>query len=231
MHRNVPRGGGAAGGNARLDSLINQLQTEREVLDEWYATSQETLMTASESELAIIGGYNEAKLRLEQEYQDRLKGIRDESNNTALTDAANFFGGLAAVTQNGGNKLVKATQTFAAVEALINTYRAQAQVLADPSLGFFAKAAAYLQIGAAGLNVVRAIKGAGGGGTGGVGSANASRGSATVAPTTTAAPTPQTVFIDSIDPKSLYSGETLINLFEAFYNENDKRGKVFLVAR
>ena len=220
-------GGGGGGGNIRLDSLINQLQTEREVLEDWYTESQETLMSASESELAIIGGYNEAKLRLEQEYQDRLKNIRDESNNTALTDAANFFGGLAAVTENGGERLVKATQTFAAIEALINTYRAQAQVLADPTLGFFGKAAAYLQIGAAGLNVVRAIKGVSGGGSGSAGSA---RGSATVAPTASA-PIPQTVMIDSIDPDSLYSGQTLINLFDAFYDENDKRGKVFLVAR
>jgi hypothetical protein len=37
------------------------------------------------------------------------------------------------------------------------------------------------------------------------------------------------VYIDSITPDALYSGQTLINLFEAFYKENDNQGRVFVV--
>lgn len=220
---------GGAGGNARIDSLINQLQTEREVVNEWYAESQETLMSASEAELAILGGYNEAKLRLEQEYQERLKGIRDEYNGTALGDAATFFGGMADIARAGGDKTVKAMRIFSAAQALINSYVAFTEVLKDPSFigrpwARFGAAASALS---SGLAAVASIKSGSGGS---IGSGGGGRGSAVVS-AAASDPTPQTVMIDSIDPDSLYSGQTLINLFDAFYNENDKRGKVFVVAR
>jgi len=219
-------GGGSSRTNP-VEGLINQLQTERETIQEWYTESQDILKSASESELQIIGGYNEAKLRLEKEYQDRLKGIRDEGNATALGDAATFFGGMAAVAQAGGDRTVKAMRIFSAAQALINSYVAFTEVLKDPSfIGRpFARFGAAASALSSGLAAVAAIKGGGSGG----GSMN--RGSATVAASSGSAPAPQTVFIDSISPESLYSGETLINLFEAFYDENDKRGKVFMVAR
>lgn len=221
---------GSTGGGSKanpIESLINQLQTQREVIDEWYATSQDTLKNASESELQIIGGYNEAKLRLEKEYQDRLKGIRDEGHVTALGDAETFFGGMAAIAQAGGDRAVKAMRVFSAAQALINSYVAFTEVLKDPSfIGRpFARFGAAASALSSGLAAVAAIKGGGSGG------GSMSRGSATVATSSNSAPAPQTVFIDSISPESLYSGETLINLFEAFYDENDKRGKVFMVAR
>ncbi len=220
-------GGGSSRTNP-VEGLINQLQTERETIQEWYTESQDLLKSASESELQIIGGYNEAKLRLEKEYQDRLKGIRDEGHVTALGDAETFFGGMAAVAQAGGDRTVKAMRIFSAAQALINSYVAFTEVLKDPSfIGRpFARFGAAASALSSGLAAVAAIKGGGSGGGGSM-----SRGSATVAASSGSAPAPQTVFIDSISPESLYSGETLINLFEAFYDENDKRGKVFMVAR
>lgn len=221
-------GGSGGGGNSRLDSLINQLQTEREVLDEWYATSQETLMAASENELSIIGGYNEAKLRLAEEYQQRLKAINEEGKasqlETVLSGSAQILGAMGAFS----DKALRISKAFAAAEALVSTYKGAAKELEKGVIGFGTAAALI----AKGLAFVAAIRGVSSSGNApSVSSGGSARGSATVAPTTAAAPTPQTVFIDSIDPKSLYSGETLINLFEAFYNENDKRGKVFVVAR
>lgn len=217
--------GGSSDSNTGLDTLINQLQTERETIQEWYDESQTLLKSSSEAELQILGGYNEAKLRLEKEYQGRLKGIRDEANYTALGDAATFFGGMAAVTQAGGEKTVKAMRIFSAAQALINSYVAFTEVLKDPSfIGRpFARFGAAASALASGLGAVAAIKG-GSGGSGGVGSA-------TVAQSGASAAAPQTVYIDSISPESLYSGETLIKLFDSFYDENDKRGKVFMVAR
>lgn len=218
---------GGLGKSNSVEALVNQLQTERETIDEWYVESQDALRNASESELQIIGGYNEAKLRLEKEYQDRLKGIRDEGHVTALGDAETFFGGMAAIAQAGGDRTVKAMRVFSAAQALINSYVAFTEVLKDPSfIGRpFARFGAAASALSSGLAAVAAIKGGGSGG------GSMSRGSATVAASSNSAPAPQTVFIDSISPESLYSGETLINLFEAFYDENDKRGKVFMVAR
>jgi hypothetical protein len=220
-------GGGGRAGNSNIEGLINQLQTEREVLEEWYAESQQTLMSASQSELAIIGGANEAKLRLQEEYYERLRKIDEDAGNSRLALTQNILGGIADIAAASGGKMEKASRAFAAAEALINVYRAQAQVLADPKLSFFQKIPAMLAVGAAGMRVVQAIRS--GSSTSGA-SGGGSRGSASVA-STASAPAPQTVFIDSIEPEALYSGETLINLFDAFYNENDKRGKVFVVNR
>jgi len=185
------------------------------------------LQTASDTELQIIGGSHEAKLRLEQEYQDKLKGIRDAGSSGALGDAATFFGGMADIARAGGDKTVKAMRIFSAAQALINSYVAFTEVLKDPSFigrpwARFGAAASALS---SGLAAVSAIKGGSGGG-GGI-----SRGSAAVASPSASSPAPQTVFIDSLDPDGLYSGQALINLFDAFYDENDKRGKVFVVAR
>ena len=218
-------GGGGGAGDARIISLIESLQTEREVIEEWYAESQTILQTASDAELAIIGGRNEARLRLEQEYQEKLRGIRNAGNAGALGDAEIFFQGMADIAAAGGDRTVKAMRIFSAAQALINSYVAFTEVLKDPSFigrpwARFGAAASALS---SGLAAVAAIKGGGGG--------SISRGSATVASPSAAAPSPQTVYIDSLEPNSLYSGQTLINLFDAFYNENDKRGKVFVVAR
>lgn len=223
----APRGGSGGGGagDSRLTSLLDSLQSEREVIEEWYAESQTILQSASDSELALIGGRNEAKLRLEQEYQEKLKGIRDLGNQTALGQAQTFFGDMASALQGGNDKMLKASRAFAAVEATINAYRAYAQTIADPSLPWWAKIPKALAVLSAGMSVVSAIKG--GGSSGGAGG----RGSATVSSPTASSPAPQTVFIDSLDPDGLYSGQALINLFDAFYDENDKRGKVFVVAR
>lgn len=224
--RDSNKTGGTGGGSKvnPIESLIKQLQTQREVIDEWYATSQDMLKNASESELQIIGGYNEAKLRLEQEYQDRIKGIRDESHSTLLTDTGNMFTALASISEAGGKRALKAQAVLSAAATMIAAYETAVKAAAEAKTipGRIAAYAGFLASGMKAVSAIRSIGGIGGG-TGGVGSA-------TVAPTASA-PSPQTVFIDSISPESLYSGETLINLFEAFYDENDKRGKVFMVAR
>ena len=56
---------------------------------------------------------------------------------------------------------------FASVEALINAYRAYNQVLADPTLPWFAKIPAAVGVLAAGMKTVQSIKGLSGGSGGG----------------------------------------------------------------
>jgi hypothetical protein len=222
-------GGGGGGGNGQLDALIGQLQTEREVLEAWYAESQTLLQSASDSELSIVGGKHEALVRLEEEYQSKLKAIRDAGSSTALGDASIFFEGMAAIAAAGGNKTVKAMRIFSAAQALINSYVAFTEVLKDPSfIGRpWARFGAAAKALASGLAAVNAIKGGGGGGISGGGG---SPGTSSVA-SSGQQQQAQTVYIDSIEPDALYSGQTLMNLFDAFYNENDRRGKVFIVGR
>jgi len=85
-----------------------------------------------------------------------------------------------------------------------------------------------LSVLATGMGFVNAIKS--GSSSGGGGGGGGSRGTST-APQTTQNATPQTVYLQGLDRNALFSGEMLSDFFEQFYSENDKRGKVFVVAR
>lgn len=216
-------GGGGGGGANPIDSLLQDLQTEREVVAAWYQESLDTLNGASEAQLAAVGGKHEALERLELEHQERLRGIRDESNGGALGQAETFFGAMATLTAAGGDRLAKISRTFAAAEALINTYRAQAQVLADPTLGFWAKFPAVAAIGAAGMQLVSSLGGSGRSSSGGKASAGGS-GSTSASATQAAQERPLTVVLQGIDPARLYDGATLISAVDAITKEFGNRG-------
>lgn len=158
-------GGGGTDGNPRLDSLVQELQTEREILEQWYAESMALLQASSDAELEAIGGRNEAKLRLEQQYQERLRDLRSGYDGDALQQASTFFGEMADAMQGGNEKMLRISRTFAAAQSLINSYKAYTEVLQDPRLPWFARIPAAAGVLAAGMNMVNAIKGGGKGGS------------------------------------------------------------------
>jgi hypothetical protein len=217
------RGGG--GGTGRIDALLRDLQTEREIVEEWYAESLDLLNEATDAQLAAYGGRNEAIERLEMEHQERLRGIRGEGQYQQLSETGDFFGALADVTATGGARLNKITKTLGAAEALINTYIAQSQVLKDPTLGFYGKLAAYAAIGAAGLRVVGAL---GGGGSAGS-SRGAGRGRAGEAAETTAPAAEQSRPVQvsiRLDKNGFYQGQQIIDMTDAIQKELKARGVV-----
>lgn len=220
------RGGGGGGGNStsRLDAVLSDLQTEREAVTAWYAESQALLATATDAQLAQVGGRHEALERLEAEHQERLRGIRDVSQTGALASAETFLGGMAMLFAAGGAKLVTAQRVTAASEAFINTLRAQAAVLATPGLTLAGRFAAYAAIGSAGFGIVAALGGSGkskkGGSSGGGGSDSGSGGTSTAQ----AAQSPLLVTLQGLDPAQLYQGSQIIALTDAIQKEFGKRG-------
>lgn len=176
--------------------------------------------------MAIIGGYNEAKLRLAQEYRDRLSKINEDGEKSQLETVLSGSGEILSAMGAFSEKALRVSKAFAAAEALVSTYKGAAKALEKGVFGF-AEAAAVI---AKGIGFVAAIRGiSSSGSSGGVGGGG-SRGSATVAQSAAPA-TPQTVLISGLDPNALFTGEQLSRLFENFYKENDNRGKVFVVAR
>jgi hypothetical protein len=140
-------GGGAGAGGSdpfqqRLEALQQGLMTEREVVDAWYQESMDLLNDRRAMELLGEEEHKQALLRVEEEYQRQLAELRGANNNAALEGAASFFGSMAEVAQAGGERMTKVARVFGAAQALINTYLAASQALADPRLGFFAKFAA-----------------------------------------------------------------------------------------
>ena len=224
-------GGGSGGGNSdrqnKIDALIKELQTEEETLAIWYEESQTALRSASDVELEIIGGKNAAKLRLEQEYQDRLKEILSQETNYRLAETGNMFSSLADLAGVGGKKMLRVQATLSAAATTIAAYETAVKAAAEAKT-IPGRIAAYTKFLATGLGAVKAIKSAGGIGGGAGGGSGGSPSSVTGSSNQASTPA-QTVYIDSITPEALYSGQTLINLFEAFYKENDNQGKVFVV--
>lgn len=163
------RTGAGSGGvrQRRLEMLVQSLQTEREILDNWYATNLELLNEANAKELEAIGGHQQAKLRLEEEYQQRLSALRSGYEGDALTRMETFMGDMENSLRSGNEKMMKVAKAFGAAEALINAMRAYNQVIADPSLPWYAKIPAALSVLSAGMGMVNAIKGVSEGGGGG----------------------------------------------------------------
>ena len=212
-------GGGGGADNTRLDSLVQELQTEREILEAWYAESMALLQASSDAELEAIGGRNEAKLRLEQQYQERLRELRSGYEGTALQQASTFFGEMADAMQGGNEKMLKAARIFGAAQSLINSYIAYTEVLKDPLLPWFARIPAAAGVLAAGMNMVNAIKG------GGKGGAAASASKATTPAMQQASPV--NVSIQGVNPASLYTGQQMIDLTTAVQKELKNRGVLF----
>lgn len=171
-------GGGRGGGRRRdefaddLERLRESLRTETEVVNEWYAEQQAILENQRAMEILGVEQHNELLERLEQEHLDRLSDINQGYQGDRLQQTEQFFGDLASALAGSNARLAAAAQSFAAIESLINAYRAYNQVLADPTLPWFAKIPAAAGVLAAGLRTVSSIRslggsGGGGGGTGG----------------------------------------------------------------
>ncbi len=169
------RGGGGRGRN-RIDALLEDLQTERETLEAWRTESMELLMQANAAELEALGGHAEAKLRIEQEYQERLSALRQAEQAQTLSSYGTLFGNLATTFQSGSGKLLKLSKAFSVAQGLINSYRAYTEVLADPSLigrPFLrtALAASTLASGLAQVANIQGVSDSGGGSAAGGGAA------------------------------------------------------------
>jgi hypothetical protein len=217
--------GGGGGGSSRIEALLADLKTEREILTAWYAESLDLLNGATDAELAAIGGRHEALERLEAEHMERLRGIRDESQGGILADAETFFGEMASAFAAGGDRMVKIGRVFGALEAAINVGRAQAQVLADPALPWWRKIPAMLSISAAGAKVVASIRGGGSAGGGGGGASSGGAGRA--AGSARAPEGPLRVLLEGVEDGRQYEGAALRRMFDALSKEAGDRGMIF----
>ena len=234
--RDSNKTGGTGGKGPSEDSINNKLEevykyleiTKYQIEQEniAYSQRQETLEQALKDRLLTQQEYNQLELDLAAKH---AKEVADIENKAKVQKLSTVLGSGAQILEAIGQhneKAAKMARIFGAAQALADTYAGAAAALKLP---FPANLAAASSIIAAGLGFVNAIKS--GSTSARPSGGSVARGSASVSASSGRSPTPQTVFINSIDPESLYSGQTLINLFDAFYDENDKRGKVFVVAR
>lgn len=212
-------GGGGATGTPGVESLIQELQTEREILEAWYAESLLILEAANEAELAAIGGRNEAKLRMEQEYQDRMRGIVAAERSARMGEYADMFEGLASIAAAGGNKMLKVQATLSAAATLIAGYETAMKAAAEATT-IPGRIAAYAKFLGMGLSAVAQIRKAGGVGGGAVGSSSVS------APSTQQS-RPQDVILDfstTMDPVMRALAQALAGPMIEQFQKHSKTG-------
>lgn len=213
-------GGGRAQQPDRIGALAQSLMTESEMLENWRTESMTKLEEFNQLELEALGGHAEAKLRLEEEYAQRVAALRQNEQKTALTGYAQLFGNLETVFKAGGDKMVGITKAFSIAQGLLNSYRAYTEVLADPALigrPFLrqALAASALASGIAQVSAMRSVSTSGGGG--------GSTGSASSAAAAPAVPT-QTVSINL--QGDTFSRGSVEGLLEQIQSQLDRGGRL-----
>lgn len=219
-------GAGAGGGSGRIDSLIAELQTERETIAAWYAESLTLLNGSTDAELAAVGGKHGALERLEIEHQERLKGIRNTAQTGTLADMDTFFGGMASLTKAGGERMLGAHRAFSAAQGVINSYTAFTEVLKDPSFvgrpwARFGAAAAALS---SGLSAVASIRSGGGGRPSAGGSSGGGGSGASSADAAGNSTGPLRASITPLDPSALFTGASVRKLLDGLQEEAGNRG-------
>lgn len=222
-YEDAPPSRRAGGGRAREDrigALAQSLMTESELVETWRAESLEKLADFNALELEALGGHNEAKLRLEEEYQRRKAEIQEATNANSVEGI--LSGGAQILQAMGQNnkKALKVSQAFAAAEALISTYKGAAKELEKGTFGF-ATAAAVISKGIAFVSAIRSVNASTGASGGG-----ASAGSTATA----AAPAPLEVRLSGISADTIISGADLGGLLDRLNEEAGDRGTRLTIA-
>lgn len=123
-------GSGAAGGGgenpwaARLDSLVNQIAAEKEVLQTWYTESQEILRAAREQELLTQEEFNQRSVELNKKYQDQMRTIDRRAWNERASAWSGALGDLASLMQSGNKKMFDIGKAAAIAQATIDGWSA-----------------------------------------------------------------------------------------------------------
>ena len=151
-------------GDDPLEQLIEDLKTETEIVNEFFAESLILLQNANEAELEVLGGFHEAKERLEAEHIERLSGIKKSGREFDLQTVLGGTADILAAVGQRNEKALKISKAFAAAEALVSTYQGAAKELAKGTFGFAAAAAVIAQGAAFIATIQGASAGSGGGG-------------------------------------------------------------------
>ena len=213
----VPSGFGAGGAPAvdaereriaaRLAVIQEGFLSENELLTQKYEDDQQLLNDALAKKLMTEQEHQAAIQSLEQQHTDKLSAIRDAAQNRDLQSMGSFFGAVGSIMEQGGGQMLGIAKAFGAAQALINSYVAASQALADPTVPFWGKAAAFASMVATGLQAVSSIKGASPGGGGGAPTAASSGGVASSAMN-------RTLTVQGITPGQIFSGDAMRDFME-----------------
>lgn len=240
-------GGGSKGKTDTIGDLARSLLPEDQSPDIWYANALAKLQEFNAMELEALGGQANAKLLIEQEYQNQILALREKEASFTRTAAEGMFGALAGLMSTFGSESKAAAlaalginKALAIGQVIVNTAAAQTRALAElgpvagppvaAKIGAFGKAQAAI-IAATGLAEAVSIgKGSSGGGSSSSSASSASTASSTTSSSTsTSSESPLVISFAGLEDEASYKGSKIKELFDLFYKENKARGVVFKV--
>jgi uncharacterized membrane protein len=160
----------------RLEALKEGLMTEAETVAQWHEESNATLTEALEKGAVTEQEYRDMRERLEQEHQDRLKGIRQIGNESAVGMALGVGQDILSAIGETNNKALRIAKAFGAAQALISAYQGAAEALKLPFPKNLVAAGAVLAKGISFVNAIKSVNSSGGGGAAGGGASGAAGG-------------------------------------------------------
>lgn len=206
-----------------LERLREGFMSEAELQAAAYAEQQELLQSALEQRLITQQEYNALMEQAQQQHQNAMASIDAYRYGSGVEQTQQFMGDMAKALQGGNEKMARISRIFAAGEALINAWRGYSQVIADPSLPFFAKIPAALSVLSAGIGAVNAIKSGSSSGGGGGGAAAAG-----AASTASAAPSVSRNVAISLTGGDMFSRSQVVRLINSI-NEAVEDGAIVRV--
>jgi len=226
--------------------LFAHLLEKKALIDEAYENDLVTDAERKQLWLELQAEHNRKMLELEDRKQQeeaakkgalfqQISNLQKGKLGEQLSNNVKYWGQLVQQSGVGGKRLFAVLKIFGAAESLINAFRAFNQVLADPTLGFYAKFAAAAAVLASGLQMVAAIQsasmGGGGGGGGGAASAAAGRGgnNPTVAPQETR-PRGPSVSLTLVGDQG-FSRAQIVQIAEALNDAGDEGQLVQITGR
>ena len=224
-----PGAGGGGGGGGGANPIVSELETLQQSLVgqeqaqiESFARQQEVLRSALEQRLITQQEYAALMEASQRQHAETMEGIDVWRYGSGLAKAEAFFGGMADALAAGNEKMQKVSQSFAAVEALINAWRAYNQTLSDPSLPFATKFIAATKVLAAGMGAVNAIRNGG---------RSAAGGGAATAQSAPAQASPLQVSLNTYGFGDMIRTSDLGGLLTQLNNAAGDRGYTILVPR
>ena len=213
-----------------LEKLQESLMTEEELQIASLDRQQETLRAAMEKKLLTRQEFNELMQDAEAQHAERMAGIAVYKYGDTLAKTGQFMGDMASAMQSGNDKMLQIARIFGAAEALINSYRAYNQVIADPSLPWYAKIPAAVSVLGAGLGMVNAIRGVSSGGAPAAsGGAPAASGAVSSAASGAAAPQTSNNVAISLTGGDMFSRGQVIELINSINDAVDDGARIRLV--
>lgn len=218
-------GGGGGGGGGRdyaseFDQLQQSLMTETERVQAEYETRLENLRIFREQRAAIEAEFNDAELRINQDYANKMRDLELQSQSVRLGIISGMMGDIGSILEAGGSRNLEIVRGFKVAEAVITGYQAaveawsQGMRVGGPPTAALYTAGSLVRTGALISQMMSSGKGSGSA-SGGGSAAN-----------TSAAPAqaPLQATLNPIDPSAMYSGAAISGLLDALNEEAGDRG-------